>query len=868
MQDKDRKDALDERMFQVLREIDNFFNISYDSSRLRRYDINVIGSGNLARPFVYALADDLLHPYGVIDTITWWTRDHHTMFGTKSGDELRENLYQRFNCRERHKPYADTKKILDIRKRIIIRPYTSLTDLFTDNDSIIARSKSKDPQTQGDLVVILNRYDAIGPLFNNIDGNHVPKTRQEVEQYLSKDNIGLLAGVDDKEKWKKILSNENIWLNANTLFYREKGDYEGCVQTLLQNQDMIKAIIDVVEGYCKDNEGMYRTKNSLVNSLIGNAALAKALKGYEGTVINMANPVEIVNHQFATHSGIPMNRIFAPTENDYARLKVILKDVYYDAFGKEFEGEMSVPPVIGPHDPRMIIERDKIFYDDKSFDELFEHQLPDKIFGYVMQKFRTYGTIHMDRYNRPAEDTVLNSLLPAVKIMLYEKNEEWMRGCIFNHKEKIFTGGQFTLRRGHVVPDFSHIDTLKDPLKKEFITAITSDKELIERLSSIDGTFGPYFSEYAQIPSLPETDAIDKETLMQGIVANTIDAMFKPDGKLADLDFSMYFRSSSSENRHAVNKYKFYGSINPEFTGYHYIMPGVKASEMDRELRNAQLNSFDAQGDRLVILAQRVHSQDPNDYYLSEYHPKKSDIHHKVNLSIGESIEQMVLNGHAYMLVNRSDGKHLYLFDDKMHDLGRIPVKNFTAILPFGNSVAGFFKNEVYHYDDGWKMLSHTDDSIDTIVNIDPVNNILYYMVEDRLIGLKTFVARDILSNESAKFDAYRHGFSAYSDKDGIQLWTIGDKGIACLEYNSKKDLLKNHEDMHTCLGSIPVKDGQIWTVKRDIAALDNGQYLDQYGIIHSDNRQFSLLVRTNRHILPIEIKELRQYQPAGGVLT
>jgi hypothetical protein len=824
----------EEETRRFLEELERFFDISRDRDRLRVYDINVIGSGGLAVPYVYALTEDLLKPNSVIRTINWWTREKEISDKIFSSEELKKKLYHRFNV------YCDGRmedggaQSYKIRERIQIKPYRSLTQL----QEIVKSSSTKNPMWESDLTVILNRYDTQF-LFNNIDGEIKPKTREELEK----------------------LNTKNMMLDANTLFYKELSDEKECIETLIKGQEQISEIREILNKYCEKNGRPARIGNSLIDSLIGNAAFAKALRGYNGTVINMANPVEIVNMQFASHSNVPINRIFAPTDNDYARLHVILKDAYKEVLHKEFAGKLYVPPIIGPHNEFMTVDRNTIFFDDKTFDETFEGKFSDNIFGKIITELKRYGTDYKERYGESPIDTVHNSLIPATMLMLYEKNSSKMRGCIYSPDHRMFTDGEFTLQRGHVQPQLEYLAKLPQDLRTEIKKATAFDTELIKELSAVEGVFDTKGLKIAKVPNVPP------EIKTKTNVWDMMEKVLSSNGKIAKINVTAYFRSAAIDNRHAVNKYRFNGSINPEITRYQLTVPDVNIAKLDHVLRNTQINSFDAQGNRLVIVSERGHSDGPTDYHLHQYQNSSLiEKPEKIILGANESIKEIVLNNDIYMLIRSDDGKHLFKFDKKMRDLGIIPSKECKKIVPYKSGVAGFFRNEVYYYDKKWQLLTRTDNNISDIIQIDTTNNIMYYMSDASTPNTKTFVAHDLERNISRTFDAQRNGFRAYSDDNGIQIWTILGNAIKCADYNSKRNLFENNGSASE-ISTIPIENANIWTVQRDIATLSNGQYIDSYDRIHGDKNYLSLLIKNNNRILPISVGAVRQYYPAEGVL-
>jgi len=845
----------EEDIFDSIEEIDRFFNISYDRSRLRNYNIDVISSGNLATPCMYFLAEEAARPNSIINNINWWTRSMIHSNGKQSNDkaksrqnedveqwrsetELREKLQNRFNFYLSERTRYGEERYNRIMNKVNIIGYNSVKDL----EKIVRESNNPDSSNIANLTIILNRYDVITPIFNT-------------------DEHGKILNKKSREEIIKCL-DPNLMTVTDTLFYKEKSDYNACLETLISNQDKILEMDNILNEHRAHNDVDARIEDGLISSLIGNASLAKAFKGYNGTILTMTNPVEIVNQQFASHSNIPANRIFSPEDNDYARLTVLLKEAYNaELRGNEFSGRLKVPPILGGHGNHMFFLRDDTFFGDRTFDETFGPEISDSVYADVLEKLRKFGTEYKRIYGKPAEDTLYNSLIVAIKMMLYEQNSEKMRGSIYSPEHKVFTGLEFTLQRGcikHI--QLNELSELSPQSQQELMDAINPDKELIDKMSKIEGIFGNYKPRLAPIPEVPP----EKKTGLDELIIR----MQLPSIKVKEISFSAYFRSItnvSSINR-IINRYAFNESTNPKITPYHFDINEVDIKHDKRELENTQIHSFGVQKDRLIILAERGHTLKPTDYYINEYNNVSLKSSNKISFNPGTSIKQLLLNDNVYLLMRTTEGQQVYAFDGKIHNLGRTPEKkDFKAIIPNGKSIAGYTHNEIYSFDNGWKLLTKTNDNIDTVICIDSINKILYYLVDNENRKIKTFVAKDLEECSSRTFNAKRYGFQPYSDNNGIQIWTLLDDNIRCFDYDSKRHLFTNDgRDMQ--IEGIPIKEANIWAVQRDIAALDNTSYVDSTGQIRGDKKYFSLLIKNHKRIYAVPVESMRQYDGRGGV--
>ena len=837
-----------EDMEKFLDELDRFFDLSYDLNRLKRYNINVIGSGNLAKPYVYALAEESTRPHNVINRINWWTRSQmNKKTGTRSDEDLKEEFIHNFNHYTHDE--KDEKKYTTIRKNVLIRPYREIKDL-----NRIVEEAEKQGSNEASLTVILNRYDAEFS-FNKIYDEHDPRKIVSIERMT-------------REQLEKKFSTDDIKLYARTLFYKDLFGYEDCLEAIIENQEIVLQMRSILEKYNPEAQDD-RIKNNLINSLIGNAAVAKAFTGYNGTIINMVNPVEIMNTQFASHSGIPVNRIFSPIDNDYARFKAILKEEYFKAFNVEYEGNIHIPSILGPHNKYMNVNRDKIFFDDKTFEEIFKNQFPDKIFAEALNKLRKFGTSFYDKHGETSKDTV-PSLIAATKVMLYEQNSSEMRGCVYAPDQNIFTGRDYTIQRGCIKPVFLNLEKLPAELKLELDRGTEFDRGIIKEMSTIKDIFGKYNHETAIVPDVPPDTRPNRD------ITDMINQIQQANGKVAKIKFRAYFRSAKSDNRRAIHEYRFDGSINPEVIGYQFILPDEDILLLDHELFNSQINNFDAEHSKLVMLAARGHQKDPTDYYINEYIDSDFKASHKIVLGVKDRIKQLILNKDIYLLVRKEQGpdksKHdyLYTFKDTMQNLGKAPIDEFAGIVSYKNGVAGFFDKEVYQYEKEWKLLIRTDNSIADIIKMDSENKILYYLADTDNPRIKTYVAHDMENNTSRSFNAKRKGFYPFSDEQGIQIWTMNDNKIQCAEYNNKKDLFMNKTSNEIIeIDSMPLVGASIWAMQRDIMALDNSTYIDSIGRTPpGENRYFSLVIKNNKRIAAIPVGSVRQYTPAGGVLV
>jgi len=845
----------EENKMKLLRELGKFFDISEHDKRLRPYTINVIGSGNIAVPYVQTLARMAIE-HDSIKRINWWKRQQKIPCNSDTTNsilyyDLKQSLNGLFSDRIKGSRMYD---ILTDKVKVI--GYDSSESLR----EIVETSKRQNPALEADMTVILANFDT-DFLFDkkNLERERIPKTLNQL----------------------KHMGKSRIMLYANTLFHKNKREYNACLDTLVQNQSIILDMHKLIEDYSKDNNiSQERLKIYMVNSLFGNKTLAQTLEGYTGTIINMSTPIEIINHQFASHSNIPVNKIFSPIDNDYCRLQVILKEAYRTLMGRPFIGDIRTE-IVGDHNELMTFNRNKTFFGDKKFDEIFRDKNPDAVFNYSLEKVRNFGCDYLSTHGKTSVDTVYNSLLTATAMLVNEHNSMNIHGCIYNKDYKIFTGGGFRIQRGIAIPKLIDMDSIDKDISKEFNKSIEFNRGLISKLKSVDGLFGKYEPRFENVPDIDEVKevvfdekkVINKMTdklLENGLTDKIIEGIQQSNGKVAKIKFTAYFKSS--ENRLAVNKYTFNGSNNPEITRNQFTIKGDDIIYANSELKYTQLHSFDVQNNKLVILAERSHSRRSTDYYLSEYKNSSQVASYKINFDPRSSIKQLVLNKHIYLLAREQDGQSresqgIYIFDNTIHKLGKTP-KEFTGIMPYHDSIIGFSGNEIYQFNEEWNLLATTENIIDSVVKIDSKNNILYYLA-DTDDNVRTFVAQDLDQRASRNFSAANRGFYPYSDNNGIQVWTILDNKIQCSEYDSKKGLYTN-DGKTIIMDSIPLKRVSIWSAQRDIAALDNSQYINSIGKIHGDsnNKYFGLIIKNNNHIYHIPVTSMQQYDPAGGIFT
>jgi len=290
--------------------------------RLREYTINVIGSGNLGEPYVLAMAAELAKPKSMIKKINWFTREHLNKAGENKTLELRKRIENEFNYGLHDRRGKHTEGYNKIMENVAIKGFTKLSELR----DAIKESENDDTEKYGNLTVILTDYntDFLYNIFEN--------KRTKVKRIIAKTR-------DELKSMKK----SKIIFNANTMVYKNFSDIDERLDSLMYMQELTRKISESVNDFCNETGIMPSRFSHLTPNLIGNMALAKALEGYNGTVLSMTNPVESITQQFAFHSKIPVNRIVAPIENDYCRLQVLIRRYYYEVHdGKYFKGRIEV----------------------------------------------------------------------------------------------------------------------------------------------------------------------------------------------------------------------------------------------------------------------------------------------------------------------------------------------------------------------------------------------------------------------------------------------------------------------------------------------------------------------------------------------
>jgi len=463
--------------------------MSLDSDK--KWTINVIGAGNLAKPYVFKLAEKIANGNESIKRVNWWVRDYKTGEGITHREDLESTLEQNLTG---YLKENNTKAYTQAIDKIKVRGFRNLEDL----KKIVEASQKQNFVKESDLTLILTRYD-LSFLFKNTTTSYSDTILKEL--------------VPKNAKEIAAIGKERVILEANTLRYVKRPaihdkypefGYTECIENLLKIQKQVLNINEALEGYCKEINKEHFRLNGLAYTLIGNQALAQALEGYEGTIINMINPVEISNYQFAAHSKIPANKIFAPVENDYTRFTVFILQAYKDIFGKSFKGELTVPPILGPHNEFIYADQKQIFFDKISFDKMFAGNSPNNIFDQIIEKTRTYGINYAKTHGKAPEDTVYNSLITTTNILLKSEDTP-IRGCVYDKDNKIFTGAQFILQNEKIALIKRNNLGMSQKLIEQLEKSVQNDKELQEYLTNSKGA-GNILKEYkpkqSEIPKI------------------------------------------------------------------------------------------------------------------------------------------------------------------------------------------------------------------------------------------------------------------------------------------------------------------------------------------------------------------------------
>ncbi|MGV8172359.1 MAG: hypothetical protein ACP5OA_06730, partial [Candidatus Woesearchaeota archaeon] len=803
--------------------------------QLREYTINVIGSGNLGIPYVLHMASILARPNSTIKTINWITREYEDKNKDLKTGILNKIIDDEFSHNVSNRQGNNSWIYEKIKSNVNIKGYTNIAEL----KEIIRESVNPDIKKHGNLTVILTDYDT-SILFNKFEGKNpkenifVPKTRAEL----------------------KSMGESEILLNARTLSYESLHGFNECIESLIETQQRIDTIKKTVEKFCSTT-GITPSRYSLLpQSIIGNMAIAKAFEGYTGTVINMTNPNEEITQQFAFHSRMPVNRIFASIENDYCRLNIIIRNVYHEIFGNHFKGKLAIPTIYGPHNEWMESERESILFDGIPFDKVFQRHKADELFDKIKINWRNYGTVHKLKYGVVCPDTVPNSLIPASLMIVNEQDSEVMRGCIYDKEYGIFTGGDFKLQIGHVIQESSqNIERLPIPIRKKIIKGIGLDRHLTEELSEIDGLTGLVLEGPAKIPDASQVHKVHKisaEEYVTDITKKTIlpelqeikkDIEVLKNGKdktsdvmFPQLNFSVYTRPL--DNSRIVKRHIFTGEAGPVTKEYQFIIPGSNVSDSFHELERTKIKNFGIYADSLVMLAVRQRKDKSKTFYINGY-----DINNKNTLEYSrifsynpnEGILSMVLSDRIYLLVNESKRQHISIFNPKKGNIEELcNTDNLSGIIPYSGSILGFTKDRYFKFNGANRLdlIYQSKVSNNGKIYVDSINNILYYVARDdsdiKEYSMtkehhvqKEIIAQDLNNDISRTFKSDPNGFGVYSDSGGIQIWTTLDDTVRLLNFKNKQDVFKDGLNSISSR-NISLRQHHIQTIRRDMAIMYN----------------------------------------------
>lgn len=221
----------------------------------------------------------------------------------------------------------------------------------------------------------------------------------------------------------------------------------------------------------------------LVDNLIGVSELGKTQRGYEGIDMIIANDSDYTTHNFLASSDIPANKVFAPTRNDYERLKVLIYEAFREHKGPTEELTIRVPIPLGKHGGKLAIDFSKIKFGGRSWDETFGIQsryYADKI----RKQVEDWGLDWANATGEVAEDTAHALFADIVSIIGEKEESDYVtRGSVFNPEKKMVITGVLKFKDGlieQVFDENTDPGNLKEYAQKEYNSNINEQKDLMK----------------------------------------------------------------------------------------------------------------------------------------------------------------------------------------------------------------------------------------------------------------------------------------------------------------------------------------------------------------------------------------------------
>lgn len=754
----------------------------------RNTNINVLGYGNQGRRLVEELAYICRSPLSKIKGINVWVPN----FRDGKIENYENDFHQRFNFLLTHSGGSeDYEKIMNLVK---FNGFNRLNDLSSIVDN------ARDDEYNADLLIIASRYK-----FDMLFSDKFPKSKLELKEI---------------EKFKLMRLIQSNIFNAPY-------DYDACVNLALNIQKKQLNLEQLITDFQKDRGINQGRLNMLSSNIIGITELGKVIKQYPGTVINIVNDVNITNYALAAEAKLSINRIVGPSSNDFARLQVLLREVYKYYFAENFQGEIKVPTLKGPHGGTLVFEREKIYFNNKSFNQIFGEDA-DSVYEKVKEDLFKYGMSFAKRNNRSCEDTVFNSLQPVILSVITDDSNIY-RGSVFNRDFNAFTGLDFRIQRGNIFSDADTVSNLNQEVIGEFIEGTRIVQELTNLLVE-EGYFPKISSVKSVLREIPPTNNDCISSLNSLLTLNSsnyevINELIEQysnrikhasDSKIFELkkeltnlktkkdiiktlkhklvmslNSEIYFLSNL--NMRSFTKVSFKHTLNPFKRHYDLNLKGkVSDDRLSHENNRLKLLDFIVKNNFVYALSERKsRGIMPTEYRIFRYDSKLSYITEPLILDKSSkefNLEDMIVtdNELIYVLIKNKNEKFIAKVEPNTSKLIEITKvkKDIRSICAYNNNLILYSENVLYLFDG--TTMNDIYESKEGIYDarICEKQDLIFFSHSYQDVSII-----DINSNREKKLKSDLSIYDFHYDSNGLQIATLQKENITIFNYLNKDEL-------------------------------------------------------------------------------
>jgi len=770
----------------------------------RDYTINMIGYGTQGKPTLFGLGQLITQHPTNIKRINVWLRsgyeDRKREFETQFSGLLKS---------------SSTRGIYDRLTNIVqFHPFHRINNLGA---KIVSNAQNN--QEESDLLVITARYDDFNKIMR-IDSNKVI--------------------VLDNENKEKVLEEPTVLKIVQTTINNSPDSYEECAEVLRETLEKRSKLEELVSGFQKRKGTQLERFSMLRDNVIGITELGKAISGYPGTVLNLVNDTEITTYGLCAEAEIPINRIFAPAENDVARLQVILRSHYEKEKNEKFIGDIDFLNVYGGHGEFITFDYKKIRFNHQPFEEVFSDS-PEGHYEIIREEAMKFGTTFAKRNKRTSDDTVWCSTIPVIKGVISETPKSY-RGGVFNSDFQAFTGLNFRLKAGTIIqPDAKNIEQLSQRVQDEFLEGNKTIKELtnlliekeyfkriknlelapipdipkqerkgfvgrlvrgqeelrtdmayvkseVGRLSQMEERIEELTKELKKAKRMPDEERIRKETELKNLQME--EALTK------QIDATIYLPGIQDKNNEhlKITRYSFDSNLRPTINTYSCDLRGIVKKNLTREHMNMSIHKIEVTNNQLFSLIYRGHSNKRNEYRLFSFDLKTGDktTGEKIEPKIeGERdrrfrIEDMIAHaGDIIMSIKDANENYLATYSLKNNSFEKFMETESLVKLMFPyEGILLLTEEGVYHNET--RILSLEDETTG-VYQLLPKNKVLVYGVGNAVC------LADLETGQKKLFPSTKPFFDVKEFGEAIQLITAVDKNaLEVTNYNSKVELFEN----------------------------------------------------------------------------